>query len=268
MTARVDPRASVDPTAELADGVEVGPFAFVGPHAVIGPGTVLMHHASVEGWTRLGAQNRVFPYASVGGEPQDLLYRGEEVRLEVGDRNTFREGVTISRGTRKEQGLTRIGSRCLFMACSHVGHDCVIGDDVILANAVLLAGHCHVEDRAILSGAAAVNHFTTIGRLAYVGGLSRIFMDVPPFMIVEGHPARVAKTNVVGLKRAGLSDERIRSLRHAFKALWRADQLVREKTLDRLEKGEDATEEVLYLVAFLRRQIAGRQGRAREAIRK
>ncbi|HEU4396056.1 MAG TPA: acyl-ACP--UDP-N-acetylglucosamine O-acyltransferase [Planctomycetota bacterium] len=262
------PLAFVDPTAQVADGAEVGPFAFVGPHASIGPGTVLMHHASVEGWTRLGAQNRVFPYAAVGGEPQDLGYRGEEVRLEVGDRNVFREGVTVSRGTLKEQGVTRIGNRCLLMACSHVGHDCVIGDDVILSNAVLLAGHCHVEDRAILSGAAAVNHFTTIGRLAYVGGLSRIIMDVPPFMIVEGHPARVVKVNLVGLKRAGLDEERIRKVRHAFKALWRADQLVREKSLERLEKDEEATEETLYLAAFLRRQMAGKQGRAREAFRK
>jgi UDP-N-acetylglucosamine acyltransferase len=268
MSARVDPRAVVDPSAELADGVEVGPYAFVGPGSVLGPGTVVMHHASVEGWTRMGAENRVFPYACIGGEPQDLGYRGEEVRLEVGDRNVFREGVTVSRGTAKEQRVTRIGSGCLFMACSHVGHDCVIGDSVILSNAALLAGHCHVEDRAILSGAAAVNHFTTIGRMAYVGGLSRIFMDVPPFMIVEGHPARVVKVNLVGLKRAGLSDERIRSVRHAFKALWRGDQLVRERTLERLEKGEDATEEVLYLVGFLRRQMAGKQGRAREVLRK
>lgn len=268
MRHRVDPRASVDPTAELADGVEVGPYAFVGPKAVLGPGTVVMHHASIGGWTRMGAENRVHPFAAIGGDPQDLGYQGDEVWLEVGDRNVFRESVTVSRGTTKEQRVTRIGSGCLLMACSHVGHDCVIGDSVILSNAALLAGHCHVEDRATLSGAAAVNHFTTIGRMAYVGGLSRIFMDVPPFMIVEGHPARVVKVNQIGLKRAGFSDERIRSVRHAFKALWRGDQLVREKTLDRLEKGEDATEDVLYLVGFLRRQMAGRQGRAREILRK
>jgi UDP-N-acetylglucosamine acyltransferase len=268
VSARVDPTASVDPTAELADGVEVGPHAFVGPKSVIGPGTVLMHHASVGGWTRMGAENRVHPFAAVGGDPQDLGYRGDEVWLEVGDRNVFREGVTVSRGTAKEQRVTRIGSGCLLMACSHVGHDCVIGDNVILSNAALLAGHCHVEDRAILSGAAAVNHFTTIGRLSYVGGLSRIVMDVPPFMVVEGHPARVVKVNQVGLQRAGLTPERVRSVRHAYKALWRGDQLVREKTLDRLAEGEDATEEVLYLVGFLRRQMAGKQGRAREILRK
>jgi UDP-N-acetylglucosamine acyltransferase len=268
MSARIDPRAFVDPTAELADGVEIGPFAFVGPGTVLGPGTVVMNHASIAGWTRMGSGNRVYPHAALAGDPQDLGYKGDEVRLEVGDGNVFREFVTVSRGTSKEQRVTRIGSGCFLMACSHVGHDCVVGDGVILSNNALLAGHCHVEDRAILSGSAAVNHFTTIGRLAYVGGLTRVFMDVPPFMIVEGHPARVAKVNQVGLKRAGFSEERIRSVRHAFKALWRGDQLVRERTLDRLEKGEDANEDVLYLVAFLRRQMAGRQGRAREILRK
>ncbi len=268
MSARIDPTATVDPTAELADAVVVGPHAYVGPETVLGPGTVLHHHASVHGWTRMGAENRVWPYACLGGDPQDLGYKGDESRLEVGDRNVFREGVTVSRGTAKEQRVTRIGSGCLFMACSHVGHDCVIGDTVILSNNVLLAGHCHVEERAIMGGAAAVHHFTTIGRMAFVGGLSRIYMDVPPFMITEGHPARVVKVNLVGLKRAGLSEESIRSVRKAFKELWRGDQLVREKTLEWLERDHAESAEVLYLVGFLRRQMAGVHGRAREAQRK
>ena len=268
MTARIDPRASVDPSAVLADGVEVGPFACVGPKATLGPGTVVMHHGTVCGWTRMGAGNRVWPYACVGGDPQDLGYGGEETWLDVGDRNVFREGVTVSRGTSKERGITRIGSGCLLMACSHVGHDCVLGDGIILANAVLLAGHCHIEDRAVLSGGAAVHHFTTVGRLAYLGGLSRIIMDSPPYMLVEGHPARVVKVNVVGMRRAGIPEERIRSVRDAFKALWRSDQLVREATLERLERDPGASEEVRYLVGFLRRQMAGKQGRAREIVRK
>ena len=264
MSAHVDPTASVDPTAQLADGVVVGPHAYIGPQVSLGPGTEVLHHGSVHGWTRMGAGNRVWPYACIGGDPQDLGYKGDESRLEVGDRNVFREGVTVSRGTSKEQRLTRIGSDCLLMACSHVGHDCVIGDSVILSNNVLLAGHCHVEERAILGGAAAVHHFTSIGKLAFVGGLSRIYMDVPPFMIVEGHPARVVKVNLVGLKRAGLDEERIRAVRRAFKELWRGDQLVREKVLDRLERDPAATEEVRYLVAFLRRQMEGPHGRGRE----
>jgi UDP-N-acetylglucosamine acyltransferase len=268
MSARIDPSAHVDPSAELADGVEVGPFAHVGPRVSLGPGTVVMNHATVQADTRMGAGNRVHPYACVGGDPQDLGYQGEETRLEVGDRNVFREGVTVSRGTRKEQGVTRIGNGCLLMACSHVGHDCVLGDSVILSNGVLLAGHCHIEDRAILSGAAALHHFTTVGKMAYVGGLSRIIMDVPPYMIVEGHPARVVKVNVIGMKRAGVADDRIKAVRTAFRELWRSDQLVREKTLDRMERDPETVEEVAYLVGFLRRQMAGKQGRAREIVRK
>lgn len=267
MSATVHPTAHVDPSARLADGVVVGPFAYVGPEVELGAGTELLPHAVVHGWTRMGAGNRVHSFATLGGDPQDVSYRGEVVRLEVGDRNVFREGVTVSRGTRKEQGLTRIGSGNLLMACSHVGHDCAVGDGAILGNNVLLAGHVHVEDRAILNGAAAVHHFTTIGRLSYVGGLSRIVMDVPPFMVVEGHPARVVKVNVVGMQRAGLAAERIKSVREAHRALWRSDQLVREKTLDRLER-DSPTPEMLELVGFLRRQMAGRQGRAREAARK
>ena len=267
MSATVHPTAHVDPTATLADGVTIGPCASVGPQSEIGPGTELLPHAAVHGWTRLGEGNRVHSFATLGGDPQDVSYRGEVVRLEVGDRNVFREGVTVSRGTFKEQGVTRVGSGCLLMACSHVGHDCAVGDGVILGNNVLLAGHVHVEARSILNGAAAVHHFTSIGRLAYVGGLSRIVMDVPPFMVVEGHPARVVKVNVVGMQRAGVPAERIRSVREAHRALWRSDQLVREKTLDRLERDEP-TPEVLELVGFLRRQMAGRQGRAREAARK
>jgi UDP-N-acetylglucosamine acyltransferase len=268
MTARIDPSAHVDPTAEIADGVSIGPFAYVGPRVSLGPGTVLHHHAAVHAWTRMGEGNVVWPFATLGGDPQDLGYRGDEVRLEVGDRNVFREGVTVSRGTRKEQGVTRIGSGCLLMACAHVGHDCVVGDGVVLANAVLLAGHCHVEERAILSGSVALHHFTTVGRIAYVGGLSRIVMDVPPFMIVEGHPARVVKVNVVGMERAGIPADRIKSVRQAFRSLWRSDQLVRERTLDRMERDPDASDEVKYLAGFLRRQMAGRHGRAREGQRK
>ena len=268
MSARVHPNAVVDPSAVLADGVEVGPFAYVGPKVTLGPGTVVMHHGSVHGWTRMGAGNQVWPYACVGGDPQDVLWKGEEVRLEVGDRNVFREGCTVSRGTMKEQGLTRIGSGCLLMACSHVGHDCVLADGVILANNVLLAGHCHLEERCNLGGGAAVHQFATIGRLAYVAGFTAVHMDAPPFMLVEGDPARVAKVNVTGMARAGIPDDRVRAMRDAFKEIWRSDQLVREKTLDRMEKQEGAAAEVLYLAGFLRRQMAGKNGRAREVVRK
>ncbi len=264
MTARIDAWARIDPSAVLADDAVVGPFAVVGAGVTLGPGTEVMAQGVVLGPSVLGARNRVHPFSCIGGDPQDLSFRGEEVRLEVGDENVFREHVTVSRGTLKEQRLTRVGSRGLFMAGAHVAHDCVVGDNVIFGNNVLLAGHVHVEDRAILNGAAAVHHFTTVGRLAYVGGLSRIFQDVPPFMVVEGHPARVIKVNAVGMRRAGLTEEHVRAVKEAHRVLWRSD-LVREQALDRIEREGRMTEEVAHLVGFLRRQVAGKQGRAREA---
>lgn len=267
MSATVDAWAKVDPTAVLGDGVVVGPFAHVGPGVVVGRGTEIRPHACVYGPTVLGEENVIHSYACVGGDPQDLSFKGETVRLQVGDRNVFRENVTISRGTLKEDGLTVIGSDCLFMAGAHVAHDCVLADRVVMANNVLLAGHVHVEERATLNGAAAVHQFATIGTLAYVGGLSRIPQDVPPYMVVEGHPARVVKVNAVGMRRAGAEEPRVRAVKDAHRLLWRSDQLVREKTLDRIEKDGSITPEVAHLVRFLRRQMKGKNGRGREGLR-
>jgi UDP-N-acetylglucosamine acyltransferase len=267
VSARIDAWARVHPGAVLADDVIVGPFAVVGDSVTLGAGTELRPHAVVQGPATLGARNLIHSYACVGGDPQDLSFKGEEVMVEVGDDNVFREHVTVSRGTLKEQRLTRIGSRCLFMAGSHVAHDCVLGNGVILGNNVLLAGHVHVEDRAILNGAAAVNHFATIGRLTYVGGLSRIVQDVPPFMVVEGNPARVIKVNAVGMRRAGAEESRVRAVKDAHRLLWRSDHLVRDAALDSIERAGTMTEDVAHLVGFLRRQMAGKNGRAREALR-
>jgi UDP-N-acetylglucosamine acyltransferase len=266
MSARIDAWAKVDPSAVIADDVTVGAFAVVGKDVVLGPGTEVLSHGVVLGPATIGARNQIHPYACVGGDPQDLSFRPDQVvRVEVGDDNVFREHVTVSRGTLKEKAVTRIGSGCLLMAGAHAAHDCVLGDGVILGNNVLLAGHVHVEDRAILNGAAAVHHFTTIGRGSYVGGLSRIIMDVPPFMVVEGNPARVIKVNAVGLRRGGVPEDRVKAVKKAHRVLWRSDQLVRDRALDRLEKDGTPPEEVLYLIGFLRRQMAGKQGRAREA---
>ncbi len=267
MSARIDPWAKVDPSAVLDDDVVVGPFAVVGADVRIGAGTELLPHAVVLGPTTLGARNRVHPHACIGGDPQDLSFRGEVVRLEVGDRNVFRENVTVSRGTMKEQGLTRMGSGCLLMAGAHVAHDCVLGDSVIMGNNVLLAGHVHVESGAILNGAAAFHHYTTVGSLSYVGGLSRIHQDVPPYMVIEGSPARVVKVNAVGMRRAGIVEERVRAVKEAHRLLWRSEMLVRDRALERMERDGGMTEEVAHLVAFLRRQMAGKHGRAREALR-
>lgn len=249
---RVDSAARVHPAARLGAGVTVGPYAIVHGNTEIGEGSEIRAHAIVGPHTRMGAGNIIHSFACVGGDPQDLSHRGEETWLVMGDRNTVREHATLNRGTRKGDGITRVGSDNLIMAGAHVAHDCVLGDGVILANNVLLAGHVIVEDRAILNGAAAVQQFTTIGRLSYVGGLSRIVHDVPPFLIVEGHPSKVRKLNVVGLRRAGHPEEAIVALREAFRLLYRSRR-PQSEVLSELEAAPGLTGEVRELTAFLRR---------------
>ena len=259
---RIHPTALVDPRADLADDVVVGPYCVVGPQVRIGPGTVLDSHAIVTGNTHMGRNNKVFPHAVIGDPPQLLKDLGEDVGLVIGDDNTFREFVTVNTGTHLGGGPTRIGSHCLLMACSHVAHDCVLGDHVELVNNALLAGHIHMDDRAIVSGGAAMHHFVTVGTLAFVGGLSRIIQDVPPYMIVEGNPSKVRGVNIVGLRRSGCSEETIQLLKKAHRLIYRS-QLTRREALEQL-KAEGMTPEIRCLVEFVQRSLAGKQGRARQ----
>jgi UDP-N-acetylglucosamine acyltransferase len=215
--------------------------------------------------TTIGRDNRFLGQANIGGAPQDLSYEDEPTQLVLGDRNTVREFVTINRGTLKGGGVTRVGSGCLFMACSHVAHDCEIGDGVQLGNNVLLAGHVAVGPGAIVNGAAAAHQFVTIGRNAYVGGLTRVIQDVPPFMILEGHPARVRKVNVIGLERAGAPAEEVQALRQAFKLLFRNDGL-RSQALARAER-DLSGDYVRELCRALRNTELGQKGRYRETLR-
>ena len=189
MSTQISSLAMVDPQAELAEDVTVGPFCVVGPEVVIEAGTQLANNVTIQGNVRIGRDNRIHANAVIGGEPQDLSYQGSNTRIEIGDNNVIREGVTINRASEKEDGVTTIGNGCYLMACSHVAHDCRLGDHVILANGALLGGHVHVQDYASLSGAVAVHHYTSIGSYAFVGGLSRVLHDVPPFMLVEGSPS-------------------------------------------------------------------------------
>ncbi|NJN14162.1 MAG: acyl-ACP--UDP-N-acetylglucosamine O-acyltransferase, partial [Planctomycetes bacterium] len=224
MTApRVHPTAVVEKGAELAEGVVVGPYAVLGPAVRLHEGVRVGAHAVVQGDSEVGPETRLEAHAVLGGPPQDLKYGDERTRLVVGARNRIREGVTINLGTVQGGGVTRIGDDCYLMACSHVAHDCVLGDKVILANNVMLAGHVVVQDGAILNGGVGVHHFTTIGRLSYVGGLSRITKDVPPFTIVEGHPSRVRGINIVGLRRARLTDSSVQAIKEAYRLLYRSD---------------------------------------------
>ena len=261
-TATIDPSAKIHSSARLGRNVCIGPYCVVGANAAIGDGTVLKNHVSVGPDTTIGRNNTIYPFASVGGDPQDLQWHGEETYLVMGDRNVVREGVTINRGTHKGDGYTRIGNANLIMACAHVAHDCLLGDHIVMANNSLLAGHVIIEDRAILNGASAIHQFTTVGRLAYVGGLTRIVQDVPPFMIVEGNPSKVRKVNVVGLQRNGYSPEKISALREAFRTLFRSRR-PRAEVLADIDANPEATPEVRELLDFLRRIDRGRHGRCR-----
>ena len=211
--------AIIDPAAQLADDVEVGPYSIIGPQVEIGAGTVIGPHAVIMGPCRIGRGNRIFQFASVGEVPQDKKYAGEPTTLEIGDENVIREYVTISRGTVTGLGKTVIGSDNLFMAYTHVAHDCIVGDHCVLANAASLAGHVEIGDHTILGGFTLVHQFTRIGAHAFAGMGSIIGQDVPPFSTVAGNRAKVIGINKEGLKRSGFSPELIRALHKSFREL-------------------------------------------------
>ncbi|WP_444999821.1 acyl-ACP--UDP-N-acetylglucosamine O-acyltransferase [Halomonas mongoliensis] len=217
----IHPTALVDPAARLADDVEVGPFTVIGPDVEIGPGSRIGPHVVIKGPTTLGARTRIFQFASVGEDCQDKKYAGEPTRLVMGDDNVIREGVTLHRGTVQDRGETTIGSRNLFMAYVHVGHDCVIGSDCILANQVTLAGHVKLGDFAILGGLSAVHQFCHFGTHAMAGGGSIITKDTPAYVMINGNPAQAHGLNLVGLKRRGFSRESMRALGEAYKLVYR-----------------------------------------------
>ncbi|MCC6409559.1 MAG: acyl-ACP--UDP-N-acetylglucosamine O-acyltransferase [Planctomycetes bacterium] len=266
MASHIHPSAVIEPGAELGLDVEIGPYCFVGAHVKIGDRTRLGPHVVVDGVTRIGAENLIVGQANLGGPPQDLSYKGQPTRLEIGDRNTIREFVTINRGTIKGGGITRIGNDCLLMACCHVAHDCDVQDKVILANCALLAGHVFVGKGANVSGACAAHHFVTIGAYSYIGGMTRINQDVPPFMVYEGHQARVRNVNQVGLERAGFTRDDIEALKHAFRVIYRSGE-PRSRTLEQVRADAATRPVVLELVEALEHTEAGRKGRHRESLR-
>ena len=233
--SRIDPRAVVSPQANLADDVEVGPFAVIGPDVTIGPGCRIGAHAIVNGPTVLGSDNQVFQFASLGDAPQDKKYKGEPTRLEVGDRNVFREYVTVNRGTVTGRAVTRIGSDNMLLAYTHVAHDCLLGDHIVLSNLVMLAGHVDLGDWVIMSGFSGVHQFTKVGAHAFIGNMTAVTRDVPPYVLAAGQPAEPRSVNSEGLKRRGFSEEQIRAIRNAYRVLYRSD-LRLEEALPRLEE--------------------------------
>lgn len=219
----IDARAVVAPQAELAPDVEVGPFAVIGPEVRIGARTRIGSHAVITGATTIGADNRVFQFASIGDAPQDLKYRGEPTRLEIGDRNVFRESCTVNRGTAQGGGVTRIGDDNLLMTGAHVAHDCQVGSHVVMANCAALGGHVHLGDWVIMGGYAGVHQFCKVGAHAFLGNNAAVTRDVPPFVMATGQPAKPHSINSEGLKRRGFSEEQIRALRDAYRTLYRRD---------------------------------------------
>ena len=269
MPTSISPLAHVDPAAVLGQDVTIGPFCLIGPDVTIGDGSQLDSHVTITGNTTIGCRNRFWPNAVIGAEPQDKSYVDGRTGVVIGDGNQFREGVTVNRGAEKEDGITHIGDRNLLMSNAHVAHNCRVHNDTILVNGVLLGGHVHVQDGAIISGNSAVHHFTTVGRLAFVGGCSKVVKDVPPFMLSNGNDKHEVSTiNLVGLQRAGISCGGIALIKQAYRTLFRENKRLadaREQFLTKLD-GE-LTPELEELFDFLQAQSEGRMGRAREVVR-
>ena len=268
----VHPSSVIETGAELGDDVVVGPFCHVGPQVRIGAGTRLIGSVTILGRTTLGKENTIWPQAVLGGDPQDLKYKGEDSELVIGDHNVIREAVTLHKGTANDHAVTRIGDHNLIMAYVHVGHDCVIGSHTVIANAVQFAGHVHVQDHAALGGATAVHHYVTIGQYAYAGGMTRVATDVPPFMLVEGNPARVRKVNTTLLTRHNFPEEQVNHLKDAYRRLFRVtdDDATIGNTAETLESldadfGDDWA--IRALVEAIRNSTSGIFGRYRESQR-
>jgi len=247
----IDQRAVIDPAAELDEGVKVGPFAVIGAGVQIGAGSEIGPHTVIKGPTRIGRDNRIFQFASVGEDPQDKKYAGEQTRLEIGDRNVIREFTTIHRGTVQDQGLTAIGDDNLLMAYTHVAHDCHIGNNAIMANASSLGGHVDIQDWAILGGFAIVHQFCRIGAHSFSAMGSVIAKDVPPYVTVGGHPAKPHGINSEGLQRRGFDSEAIQAIKRAYRRLYLA-KLSFQEALAEIETMAADQPELLVFTDFLR----------------
>ncbi|MBI4081240.1 MAG: acyl-ACP--UDP-N-acetylglucosamine O-acyltransferase [Candidatus Lambdaproteobacteria bacterium] len=255
--AAIHPTAIIHPGAVLAEGVTVGAFAVIGQGVEIGAGCEIMHHASVQGPTRLGRRNRVFPFASLGTDPQDKKFTGRDVsRLEIGDDNVIREFVTINRGSHGPEGLTRVGSDNWIMAYCHIAHDCRVGDHTVFANASTLGGHVAIEDRVTLGGFTAVHQFCTIGTLTMTGGQTMIAQDVPPYVIATGNRVRLYGVNKIGLERNGVPPEEIRAIEKAYRIFFRS-RLAQADALARLDAELGGSPGVRHFAAFVRSSKRG-----------
>ncbi|MEM7227797.1 MAG: acyl-ACP--UDP-N-acetylglucosamine O-acyltransferase [Planctomycetota bacterium] len=265
--ATIHPTAIIDPSARIDGSVEIGPYCVIGPDVSIGAGSLLHSHVTIERSTTIGSENEIFPFSVIGATPQDRKFKGETSICTIGDRNLIREHVTVHRGTANGGGTTTIGSDNLIMVAAHIAHDCIVDDHVIIANQVMLAGHVTVRGGANIGGGAGVHHFATVGECAFVGGLARITKDVPPFMIVEGHPAEVRAVNTLAMTRHGYSPEDIDAVKCAYKRLYRDNgSTMSERLVEVREKNVDVPA-VVHLCDFITAASDGVHGRASEGNR-
>ncbi|MGD8719203.1 MAG: acyl-ACP--UDP-N-acetylglucosamine O-acyltransferase [Candidatus Zixiibacteriota bacterium] len=253
--AGIHETAIIDGRAELAAGVEVGPYTVIEGPVVIGADTVIGPHVYIQGSVTLGERCLVFSHAAIGAIPQDLKFEGEESTVSIGDGTTIREFVTVNRGT-KAAGTTRIGKNCLLMTEAHVAHDCILGENVALANTVALAGHVEVEDQAFIGGLSAVHQFSRIGKHAYIGGMSRVSQDIIPYALVASEPTRIAGINVIGLQRRGFSEEARHALKRAYAILYR-EKLNTAQALEKLKEELGDVAEVRDIIEFVEKSERG-----------
>jgi UDP-N-acetylglucosamine acyltransferase len=268
----IHPTAIIEKGATLGEGVIIGPQCHVGASVTIGEGTELRANVCVYGNTSIGTQCMVWPGAVLGADPQDLKFAGEDSRLIIGDRNEIREHVTINKGTDADGGVTTVGDDNLIMAYAHIAHDCVIGNHVILTNTVQLAGHVVVEDHAAIGGASAVHHFVTIGAYGFVAGMTRVVHDVPPFMFVEGNPAKVRAVNAVAIQRHKMGTEALHALKHAWRLLYKniaeGEGIGQTNVaLAELEATYPDHPQVQRVIESVKRSTQGTFGRYRESLR-
>ena len=252
----IDPRAVIDPSAQLGQNITVGPFSIIGANVEIGENTWIGPHVVINGPTRIGKENRIFQFASIGEIPQDKKYYGENSRLEIGDRNTIREFVTINRGTDDGGGVTSIGSDNWLMAYIHIAHDCIVGNHVTMANAASLAGHVRVDDYAILGGFTLVHQFCAVGSHAFCGMGSAISKDVPPYVMVNGNPAHPHGLNVEGLKRMKKNKDTMQALREAYKVIYRSGHTTKE-VASYLSESSESFAEVAEMLSFIQSSQRG-----------
>jgi len=253
--AQIHPTAIVDAREEIGPGTIIGPYCIVGPDVVLGANCWLKNHVTLAGPMTAGARNKFYAYCSIGQQTQDLKYQGEPTYLEIGDENTFREFVTVNRST-TAGGKTRIGHRGNYLAYSHIGHDCNVGDAVVFSNNGTLAGHVQVGDHAIMGGLTAVHQFCRLGRYAITGGCSKIVQDVPPFMIADGNPAKVRGINIVGLERNGFPAETIKTIKEAFRLIYRSKFNTRQ-AVEAIQQELTASAEITQILEFIQSSERG-----------